>query len=53
MLNVLEIKEELEPRNRRNGKDDALFIAEVNTGCTVTGKVKPASPGSETMACLT
>jgi hypothetical protein len=30
-----------------------LSIVEVNTGNTAKGKVVSASPGSETMACLT
>ena len=45
--------EGIEPRNRRDGKDDAVLKAEVNTDIAVKGKEMSASPGSETMACLT
>ena len=45
--------EGIEPRNRRVGKDDTVQEVEVNTDITVNGKVMPASPGSETTACLT
>jgi hypothetical protein len=45
--------EGIEPRNRRDEKDDAVLRAEVNTGTSAKGKLMPAFPGSETMACLT
>ena len=45
--------EGIEPRNRRIGMDDTLLTVEVNTGTAAKGKGVPASPGSETMACLT
>jgi hypothetical protein len=45
--------EGIEPRKRRDGKDDAVLGAEVNTGTAVNGKGVSTSPGSETMACLT
>jgi len=45
--------EGIEPRKRRNGKDNTLIEVEVNTGIFVNGKKMLASPGSETMACLT
>ena len=45
--------EGIEPRNRREEKDDALRVAEVKTDIDVNGKRMFASPGSETMACLT
>ena len=45
--------EGIEPRNRRGGKDDAVFRAEVNTGISANWQADTASPGSETMACLT
>lgn len=45
--------EGIEPRNRRIGKDNTLIEVEVNTNIAVNGKDMFASPGSETMACLT
>ena len=45
--------EGIEPRNQYNRKDDALNLAEVNTGTVEKGKDAPASSGSETMACVT
>ncbi len=45
--------EGIEPRKRRDGKDDAVQGSEVNTDANDNGKNVSASPGSETMACLT
>jgi hypothetical protein len=45
--------EGIEPRKQYNRKDDALNLAEVNTGTGVKGKDVLASSGSETMACVT
>jgi hypothetical protein len=45
--------EGIEPRKRRDGKGDAVLGAEVAMGIPVNGKGVSASPGSETMACLT
>lgn len=45
--------EGIELRNWRVGRDDAFGSAEVNTSIDNTGKEMLASPGSETMACLT
>jgi hypothetical protein len=45
--------EGIEPRNQYNRKDDALNLAEVNTGTTGKAKDVHASSGSETMACVT
>ena len=45
--------EGIEPRNRRDGKDNAVLRAEVNTVISTNGKPVAASPGSETMACVT
>ena len=45
--------EGIEPRNRRDEKDNTVIEVEVNTGISANGKEMLASPGSETMACLT
>jgi len=45
--------EGIEPRQRLSEKDDTVTRLEVNMGITANGKAMPASPGSETMACLT
>lgn len=45
--------EGIEPRKRLVEKDGAVVEAEVNTGISVKGKDMSASPGSETVACLT
>jgi hypothetical protein len=45
--------EGIEPRNSIVGKDDDLSLSEVNTYANEKGKNACASPGSETMACLT
>jgi len=36
-----------------NGKDNTVQLVEVNTNINANGKEMFASPGSETMACLT
>ena len=45
--------EGIEPRNSHVGKDNTVQIVEVNTDIDANGKEMSASPGSETMACLT
>ncbi len=46
--------EGIEPRELQPGKDDVFNGAEVSMGTDVgRGKEVLASPGSETMACLT
>ncbi len=45
--------EGIEPRNHLIGKGDAFVTAETDTDCNEQGKLQPASPGSETVACLT
>jgi hypothetical protein len=42
-----------EPRKHLIGKGDAVVRAEADIDCSVHGKLQPASPGSETVACLT
>ena len=42
----------IEPRNVYIEKDDTLGKVEVNMGIPATDKAIPASPGSESMACL-
>ncbi|MBI4745087.1 MAG: hypothetical protein HY786_00715 [Deltaproteobacteria bacterium] len=44
--------EGIEPRNRRDEKDNTVIEVEVNMGISANGKEMLASPGSETMACL-
>lgn len=45
--------EGIEPRNRRDEKDNTVIEVEVKTNIDANGKKMFASPGSETMACLT
>ena len=45
--------EGIEPRKSHVGKDHTVQKVEVNTNIDVNGKEMFASPGSETMACLT
>jgi len=45
--------EGIEPRKSHVGKDNTVHKVEVNTNIDVNGKEMFASPGSETMACLT
>ena len=45
--------EGIEPRNCRDEKDNTVLEVEVNMSISVKGKEMLASPGSETMACLT
>ena len=42
----------IEPRNVYIEKDDTIGKVEVNMGIPATDKAIPASPGSESMACL-
>ena len=42
-----------EPRKSQEGKDNTVQKVEVNTDIDANGKEMFASPGSETMACLT
>jgi hypothetical protein len=45
--------EGIEPRKSLEGKDNTVQKVEVNTSIDVNGKEMLASPGSETMACMT
>jgi len=45
--------EGIEPRKHLKGKGDAVERAEAYIDCSVIGRLQAASPGSETVACLT